>query len=253
MRDRRGIFSRFFLPVGAAPGPTGKPAGKPCRAEHRDVPLRGARADRKALSRWEPRRCPLPNRRTGSTFLRYVSMVAVRHWPISALGAPQPPTWRVGPALPCGILAKNPNYREARWLAQVVSILGAGVWGVWRRCGKWVGTCATGGRRRPICGAGPPSKNTPAPRKPGTCAGVPGKGARPQPEIRGACPCALEAPVRPNPMLRQPKLPRGASRCATEGRAAGMGMRCEFWVGEIRRSPRNQIEPRKTNIGKILL
>lgn len=164
-----------------------------------------------------------------------------------------PPTWRVGPALPCGILAKNPNYREARWLAQVVSILGAGVWGVRRRCGKWVGTCATGGRRRPICGAGPLSKKTPAPRKPGTCAGVPGKGARPQPEIRGACQCALEATVRPNPMLRQPKLPRGASRCAAEGRAAGMGMRCEFWVGEIRRSPRNQIEPRKTNIGKILL
>ena len=50
---------------------------------------------------------------------------------------------------------ENPfSYREARWLAQVVSILGAGVRGVWRRCGKWVGTCATGGRRSPICGAG---------------------------------------------------------------------------------------------------
>ena len=216
---------------------------------------------RGALSRWEPRRCPSPNRRTGSTFLRFVSMVAVRHWPISAIGAPQPPTWRVGPALPCGILAKthlatgkHDSWRRwCRFLAQVSRVFGAGVWGVWRRCGKWVGTCATGGRRRPICGAGPPSKNTPAPRKPGTCAGVPGKGARPQPEIRGACQCALEAPVRPNPMLRQPKLSRGASRCATEGRAAGMGMRCEFWVGEIRRSPRNQIEPRKTNIGKILL
>ena len=60
----------------------------------------------------------------------------------------------------------------------------------------------------------------PAPRKPGTCVGVPGIGAQPQPEIRGACQCAPEAPVRPNPMLRQPKLPRGASRCATEGRAS---------------------------------
>ena len=142
MRDRRGIFSRFFLPVGTAPGPTGKPAGKPCRAEHRDVPLRGAQADRKALSRWKPRRCPSPNKRTGSIFLRYVSMVAVRHGPISALGAPQPPTWRVGPALPCGILAKNPNYREARCLAQVVSILGAGVWGVWCRSPFQKHTCA---------------------------------------------------------------------------------------------------------------
>ena len=133
---------------------------------------------REALSRWEPRRCPSPNRRTGSTFLRFVSMVAVRHWPISAIGAPQPPNWRVGPALPCGILAKthlatgkHDSWRRwCRFLAQVSRVFGAGVWGVWRRCGKWVGTCATGGRRRPICGAGPSSKNTPAPRKPGTCA-----------------------------------------------------------------------------------
>ena len=138
---------------------------------------------------------------------------------------------------------ENPfNYREARWLAQVVSILGADVWGVWRRCGKRVGTCATGGRRRPICGAGPPSKNTPAPRKPGISAGVPGIGALPQPEIRGAYQYAPEAPIRPNPMLRQPKLPRGASRCATEGRATGVVMRCEFRVGEIRRSPRRTME-----------
>ena len=136
---------------------------------------------------------------------------------------------------PVRYFGENPfSYREARWLAQVVSILGAGVWGVWRRCGKWVGTCATGRRRRLICGAGLPPKNTPAPRKPGTCVGVPGTVAQPQPEIRGACQCAPEAPVRPNSMLRQPKLSRGASRCATEGCATGGVMLCEFRVGGLR-------------------
>ena len=117
-------------------GQTGR---EPCRTEHRDVPLKGAQADRKALSRWEPRRCPSPNRRTGSTFLRFVSMVAVRHWPISAIGAPQPPTWRVEPVLPCGILAKthlatgkHDSWRRwCRFLAQVSGVFGAGVENGW--------------------------------------------------------------------------------------------------------------------------
>ena len=117
-------------------GQTGR---EPCRTEHRDVPLRGVQADRKALSRWEPRRCPSPNRRTGSPFLRFVSMVAVRHWPISAIGAPQPPTWRVEPTLPCGILAKthlatgkHDSWRRwCRFLAQVSGVFGAGVENGW--------------------------------------------------------------------------------------------------------------------------
>ena len=93
-----GQLFAVFPPVGTEPGPTGKPAGKPCRAEHRDVPLKGAQADRKALLRWEPRRCPSPNRRTGSPFLRFVSMVAVRR--------ACPPVRHFG---------ENPfSYREAR-------------------------------------------------------------------------------------------------------------------------------------------
>ena len=205
---------------------------------------------REALSRWEPRRCPSPNRCTGSTFLRFVSMVAVRHWPISAIGAPQPPTWRVGPALPCGILAKthlatgkHDSWRRwCRFLAQVSGVFGAGVENGWEPA--------------PLEGVGGrfavqvPLPKThlrqgslgPAPRKPGTCVGVPGTGAQPQPEIRGACQCAPEAPVRPNSMLRQPKLSRGASRCATEGCATGVVMLCEFRVGEIRRTPRRTME-----------
>ena len=58
-------------------------------------------------------------------------------------------------------------------LAQVPASRGAGVAYSWRRCGNRVGTCATPTRKRPIRGAGPQGKTTPAPKTVDTCARVP--------------------------------------------------------------------------------
>ncbi len=57
-------------------------------------------------------------------------------------------------------------------MAQVWMVNGAGVDGKWRRCGKRVGTGATGKPESTIRGAGLPHKITPAPRKTHTCAHI---------------------------------------------------------------------------------
>ena len=49
-------------------------------------------------------------------------------------------------------------------------LLGAGETAFWRRGEKRVRTCAIGECRPPFCGAGPSAKNTPAPKREGTCA-----------------------------------------------------------------------------------
>ena len=51
-------------------------------------------------------------------------------------------------------------------LAQISASRGAGVAIFGRRCGKRVETCATLARKRPIRGAGPQGKITPAPDPP---------------------------------------------------------------------------------------
>ena len=58
-------------------------------------------------------------------------------------------------------------------LAQIPASRGAGVAIFGRRCGKRVETCATLARKRPIRGAGPQGKITPAPNTPYTCGSVP--------------------------------------------------------------------------------
>ena len=74
-------------------------------------------------------------------------------------------------------------------MAQVWELFGAGVLGVWRRCDFYVQTCATNLHFTLFCGAGPPNKSLPAPKRIGTCA----RGGSPSlPMSPKAGPCTKE-------------------------------------------------------------
>ena len=147
------------VPVGPLEGPTGYFfavfSARRCRA------WTYGQTSREALPRGASR-CATEGRASrpeslvalGASSLPVAKQAHRKHFPalcVYGRGAPLADigTWRTatpnlarrtGP--PVRHLAKNPNYREARCLAQVVSILGAGVWGVWCRSPFQKHTCA---------------------------------------------------------------------------------------------------------------